>query len=118
MYTVYGIANCNTVKKSIEWLNKHSILYQFHNYKKDGITATKLNAWCKQINWLELINKKGTTWKKLDASLQSSITNQKVAVQLMIEHTSVIKRPIIELNEKIIVVGFDEEEYSKAFAKK
>ena len=118
MYTVYGIPNCNTVKKSLDWLNKHSIQYDFHNYKKDGITVPKLNSWCKQINWQELVNKKGTTWKKLDASFQSSITNQKAAVQLMVEFTSVIKRPVIELDEKIVAVGFDEDEYRKVFAKK
>ena len=115
MYKVYGIPNCNTVKKSLDWLNKRSIKYQFHNYKKEGITADKLNGWSKQISWHELINRKGTTWKRLDASLQSSITNQKAAVQLMMQFTSVIKRPIIELNDKIIVIGFDENEYQQAF---
>jgi transcriptional regulator, Spx/MgsR family len=118
MYKVYGIPNCNTVKKSLDWLNKHTIAYQFHNYKKDGISATQLNNWCKQINWQELVNKKGTTWKKLEAPLQASITSQKAAVQLMAGFTSVIKRPVITLDEKIIAVGFDEAVYQKVFGKK
>ncbi|MDR0792407.1 MAG: Spx/MgsR family RNA polymerase-binding regulatory protein [Chitinophagaceae bacterium] len=118
MYTVYGIPNCNTVKKSLDWLDQHSIEYRFHNYKKDKISLTQLNNWCKQIHWQELINKKGTTWKKLDASLQLSVTNQKAATHLMAEYTSVIKRPVIELDEKIVAVGFDENEYEKVFVKK
>lgn len=89
--------------------------YSFHDYKKQGITSTKLKSWAKQVGWEALINKKGTTWKLLGPEVQSTITNQKAAIALMTEKTSVIRRPLIEKNEKIIALGFDEGEYKKAF---
>ena len=115
MYTLYGIPNCNTVKKAIDWLKKNEIEFQFHDYKKKGIPAAKLQAWIAQIGWEPLVNKRGTTWKGLDETLQASITNQKNAIALMVEKTSVIKRPVIESDDKIIAVGFDEKEYENVF---
>ena len=115
MYTVYGIPNCNTVKKTLDWLNEHKIKYAFHNYKKEGITAAKLKSWSKQKGWEILLNKKGTTWRGLDETVQASITNEKKAIALMAEFTSIIKRPVIEKGEIVIAVGFDENEYEKTF---
>jgi Spx/MgsR family transcriptional regulator len=115
MYTVYGISNCDTVKKTLDWLNKHQIKYQFHNYKKEGITIAKLKNWSKQKGWEILLNKKGTTWRGLDVAVQASITNEKKAIALMAEFTSIIKRPVIEKEETIVAVGFDEKEYEKIF---
>lgn len=118
MYTVYGIPNCDTVKKALTWLEAHQISYTFHNYKKQGITATKLKNWSSQTGWEALVNRKGTTWRKLDPEVQASITSEKTAVQLLAEHTSAIKRPLIEnADGKVTVLGFDPIVYEKAFKK-
>ena len=114
MKTVYAIPNCNTVKKALDWLQKNKIVYEFHDYKKKGITATVLTNWCKQVGWEALINKKGATWRQLTPDIQASISTQKAAIALMIEKTSIIKRPLIEENGKILALGFDETEYKKA----
>jgi Spx/MgsR family transcriptional regulator len=108
---VYGIKNCNTVKSAVEWLNKNKIQFEFHDYKKSGVIAAKLNDWCKQVGWESLVNKRGTTWRQLDESVQNKITNEKAAIALMLEKTSVIKRPLIEENDKVILLGFDEASY-------
>lgn len=114
MKTVYAIPNCNTVKKALDWLQKNKIAYEFHDYKKKGITATVLTNWCKQVGWETLVNKKGATWRQLTPDVQESITTQKAAIALMMEKTSIIKRPLIEENGKILALGFDETEYKKA----
>jgi Spx/MgsR family transcriptional regulator len=111
--TVYGIKNCNTVKSAIDWLNKNKVEFEFHDYKKVGITAAKLNGWCKQVGWENLINKRGTTWRQLDETDQKKVTNEKAAIALMIDKTSVIKRPLIEKDGKVILLVFDEENYTK-----
>ncbi len=108
---VYGIKNCNTVKSALEWLNKKQIEFEFHDYKSKGITEAKLRDWCKQVGWENLVNKRGTTWRQLDESVQRKITNEKAAISLMLEKTSVIRRPLIERNGKVLVLGFDEDEY-------
>lgn len=114
MKTVYAIPNCNTVKKALDWLQKNKITYEFHDYKKKGITATILTNWCKQVGWETLVNKKGATWRQLSPEVQASISTQKAAITLMMEKTSIIKRPLIEEGGKIIALGFDETEYKKA----
>lgn len=113
MKTVYGIKNCNTVKKVLIFLDEHQIEYTFHDYKKLGITQAKLKQWTKQVGWEILVNKKGTTWRKLDDDTKASITNATAAITLMKEQTSVIKRPIIEEQDTILSIGWDEETLSK-----
>ncbi len=113
MKTVYAIPNCNTVKKALDWLKANEIVYEFHDYKKKGVTATQLKNWSTQIGWEALINKKGTTWKQLPKEVQEKINSQKAAIDLMMEKTSVIRRPLIEENGKVLVIGFDESAYSK-----
>lgn len=110
---LYGIKNCNTVKSAIEWLNKNKIEFELHDYKKQGITQSKLTEWIKQVGWESLVNKRGTTWRQLDESLQMKVINEKAAIALMLEKTSVIKRPLVEKNGKILLLGFDEVEYKK-----
>jgi Spx/MgsR family transcriptional regulator len=114
MKTVYAIPNCNTVKKALDWLKANKVNFEFHDYKKKGITATQLTNWCKQIGWEALINKKGATWRQLPKEIQESISTQKAAIALMMEKTSIIKRPLIEEDGKILTLGFDEAEYKKA----
>ncbi|HNV28112.1 MAG TPA: ArsC family reductase [Cyclobacteriaceae bacterium] len=113
MMIVYGIKNCNTVKSAVEWLTKNKIEFEFHDYKKSGITASKLSDWSRQVEWESLVNKRGTTWRQLDEASQKKVTNEKSAIALMKEKTSVIKRPLIEKNGKVVLLGFDEDEYKK-----
>jgi Spx/MgsR family transcriptional regulator len=110
---VYGIKNCNTVKSALDWLNKNKVKFEFHDYKKSGITAEKLSAWSKQVGWENLVNKRGTTWRQLDEIDQKKVTNEKAAITLMITKTSVIKRPLVEREGKVLLLGFDEADYKK-----
>jgi len=112
---VYGIKNCNTVKSALDWLKKNKIEYEFHDYKAKGISADKLKDWSKQVGWESLVNKRGTTWRQLDESVQATVTNEKAAIALMQEKTSVIKRPLIEEKGKVLTLGFDESNYAKLF---
>lgn len=108
--TVYGIPNCDSTRMAISWLKQNNIEFQFHDYKKAGISSERLNEWAKSEKWEHFLNKRGSTWKKLSPEVQLSITNQKAAFRLMQEHTSLIKRPILEKN-KTILVGFDQTIY-------
>lgn len=107
---LYGIPNCDTVKKAINWLNNKKVAFEFHDYKKEGITASKLKEWCKQKDWEILFNKKSSTWKKEMAAYEGIVKNQSAAIKIMQEHNSIIKRPVLEINNELIV-GFDENEY-------
>lgn len=110
---MYGIPNCDTIKKAKKWLEANGVDYEFHNYKKEGITKAKLKDWCKQVDWEILLNRRGTTWRKLDDATKESI-NKTSAIDIMTEETSIIKRPVIETGDKIIV-GFSEDEYKVSF---
>ncbi len=110
---IYGIKNCNTVKSALGWLDKKKVAYEFHDFKSKGITTAKLKEWCKQVGWETLVNKKGMTWRKLGDGEKARVTNQKAALDLMASQPSVIKRPVVEVDGKIMAVGFDEEEYKK-----
>lgn len=107
---VYGIKNCNTVKKALTWLEEKAISYTFHDFKKEGISEEKLRTWENQIGWEPLVNKRGTTWRQLSSEEQTAVVDSDSANALMQAKTSVIKRPVIESSGGIIV-GFDESEY-------
>ncbi|MBX2970797.1 MAG: ArsC family reductase [Cyclobacteriaceae bacterium] len=115
MMIIYGIKNCNTVKSALDWLKMKKIEFDFHDYKSKGITEAKLKAWSKQVGWESLVNKRGTTWRQLDEATQKKITSEKAAIALMLEKTSVIKRPLIEEDGKVLALGFDEMIYKKQF---
>jgi arsenate reductase len=114
MIYIYGIKNCDTMKKAFTWLDEHGISYTFHDYKKLGITNDKLTAWLKDVNLLELINTKGTTFKKLTAQQQDGIHNKAQAIDLMINQPSMIKRPLLEVNNKLLL-GFKPTDWEKIF---
>ncbi len=111
--TVYGIKNCNTVKSAVDWLKKNKIDFEFHDYKSKGITSAKLQEWSKQVGWESLVNRKGTTWRQLDDATKEKVTSESSAIVLMQDKTSVIKRPLLEKNGKVITLGFDEAAYGK-----
>ena len=109
--TVYGIPNCDTVKKARKWLDAASVSYEFHDYKKKGIDAKTLKAFSKQLGWESLVNRRGTTWRKLDDADKENLTESK-AIALMIENTSLIKRPVIT-GGKETLLGFNADSYSE-----
>jgi arsenate reductase (glutaredoxin) len=112
MLTIYGIPNCDTMKKAMTWLNKNKLSFAFHNYKTEGISKAKLEAWCKQAGWEVLLNKKSTTWRELPTAEQQKVTTQAAAIKLMMSHASIIKRPVLQ-HPKGLLIGFKEEEYAE-----
>jgi arsenate reductase len=109
--TVYGIKNCDTMKKARTWLDKHGIDYVFHDYKAAGIERTKLEGWAKKASWETLLNRSGTTFKKLPDKDKEGLTEKK-AIALMLAQPSMIKRPVLELPGGKLLVGFKPEEYA------
>ncbi|NMG70310.1 ArsC family reductase [Parazoarcus communis] len=103
---IYGIKNCDTMKKTFAWMAEHGAAYRFHDYRKDGLTSGKLHDWSKALGWKTLINTRGTTWRKLSPEEQA-IDTQSAAVQLMLANPSLIKRPVIETASGHLLVGFD-----------
>ncbi|MEP6712884.1 MAG: Spx/MgsR family RNA polymerase-binding regulatory protein [Ferruginibacter sp.] len=114
---IYGIPNCDTVKKVFAWFKTNKIAFEFHNYKTDRITAAKIKEWCNLASWQLLLNKKSTTWKNIAPGLATEITTQAQAIKLMEQHTSLIKRPVIEINGTILI-GFNEPAYAKQLLNK
>ncbi|MEN8213976.1 MAG: ArsC family reductase [Pseudomonadota bacterium] len=114
MITLYGIPNCDTMKKARRWLQQHDIEYRFHDYKKSGIDIQKLNAWIDAVGWETLLNRRGMMWRKTPQQVRDAIDEQS-AIQLMLETPSIIKRPVLEM-ESGITVGFTEERYQQLLA--
>jgi arsenate reductase (glutaredoxin) len=112
--TIYGIPNCETMKRARSWLDKQGIEYGFHDYKKDGIDSDRLEAWSKKVGWEALLNRAGTTFKKLPDKVKEGVTEKK-ALALMLEQPSMIKRPVLDLGRGRIVVGFKPEIYEQTF---
>lgn len=111
---LYGIPNCNTVKKARDWLAAHGKQVDFHDFKKAGVNETILRNWLKHTGWEKLINRQGTTWRQLPDVVKASIDNEEAAIALMLEKPSVIKRPVLELDGNIYL-GFDEARYQTLF---
>jgi Spx/MgsR family transcriptional regulator len=111
--TIYGIKNCDTMKKARAWLEKRGIDYQFHNYEAAGVEKDKLESWAKRTGWETLLNKSGTTFKKLPDKDKEGL-NEGKAIRLMLAQPSMIKRPVLELPKGKLLVGFKPEEYEKA----
>jgi arsenate reductase (glutaredoxin) len=112
---LYGIPNCNTVKKARDWLAQHGIAVEFHDFKKHGLDQTVARNWLKQTDWTGLINRSGLTWRGLPEQRKQKVLDAPSALALMMEKTSVIKRPVLEQNGKLLHVGFDDAAYSKIF---
>jgi arsenate reductase (glutaredoxin) len=113
---LYGIPNCNTVKKARDWLASNNIAYTFHDFKKQGVSQALLENWLSQLPHEKLINRTGLTWRGLDDTTKASIIDNATAIALMQTKTSLIKRPIAEKNGKILCLGFDESQYQALLA--
>ncbi|MCX7320070.1 MAG: ArsC family reductase [Hyphomicrobiales bacterium] len=112
--TLYGIKNCDTMKKARNWLDGHGVAYTFHDYKASGIDKAHLLRWSKAVGWETLLNRAGTTFRKLDDAAKQGITETR-AIALMLEQPSMIKRPVLDL-DGTITVGFKPEIYAQQFA--
>jgi Spx/MgsR family transcriptional regulator len=110
---LYGIPNCNTVKKARAWLDTNGIQYEFHDFKKQGIDEAILKQWLTQQPWEKLVNRAGMTWRGLAEDVKAGIKDNTSAMALMQDKTSVIKRPVLVKDNRIIGLGFDEATYGK-----
>ena len=106
--TVFGIPNCDTVKKARTWLSAHGVSYEFHDFKKQGVPVNQLPRWIAAVGWEALVNRKGTTWRKLDEASRAAVLDAASASALMLAHPSVIKRPVVAWPNGEVTVGFDE----------
>jgi arsenate reductase len=111
--TIYGIKNCDTMKKARAWLDAHGVAYAFHDYKTEGIEKAALERWAKEVGWETLLNRAGTTFRKLPERERENVTEKK-AIALRVEQPSMIKRPVLDVGGKLMV-GFKPEAYAKAF---
>lgn len=107
---LYGIKNCDTVKKARKWLDEHGVDYQFHDFKKDGLHEELLSRWESAVGWETLLNRRGTTWRKLPEEVRDTISAQS-ARAIMLDNPSIIKRPVVESGDDVRV-GFSADEWS------
>ncbi len=108
MLTMYGIKNCDTIKKARRWLEAHQIDYRFHDYRVDGLDRELLNTFIAELGWEALLNTRGTTWRKLDESVRTGIDNADAAAALMLEMPAIIKRPLLCAPGQPMLLGFSE----------
>jgi len=111
MITVYGIPNCDTIKKARKWLEANGVEYEFHDYKKKGVPEKKLIAWVKKAGWGHVLNKRSTTWRKLDDTARDNIDETR-AVKIMLDYPSIIKRPVLESGDTLLI-GFNDTDYQQ-----
>jgi arsenate reductase len=109
--TLYGIKNCDTMKKARTWLDKHGVKYEFHDYKVAGIEQSVLTGWCREVGWEVLLNRSGTTFRKLPDQQKTGL-NERKAVSLMLAQPSMIKRPVLDSGKRLLV-GFQPDAYTK-----
>ena len=110
---LYGIKNCDSVKKARKWLDENGVAYEFHDFKKDGLDEALLSGWEQAIGWEALINRRGTTWRKLPETLRDTIAAQ-TAHEIMLDNPSIIKRPVVESGDSVSV-GFNAGEWEQQF---
>ncbi|AWV45644.1 ArsC family reductase [Hafnia alvei] len=112
---LYGIKNCDTIKKAKKWLEEQQIAYQFHDYRADGLDAELLRTFIEQLGWESLLNTRGTTWRKLNESVRQSINNADSAAELMLAQPAIIKRPLLAHNHRMLL-GFNPDQYIQFLA--
>jgi len=116
MYTFYGLPYCDSTKLAMEWFHEHHITFTLHDYKAQGVTAEILQNWCTQKGWQALLNKRSTTWRALSPETQASITDEASAIAIMVQHTSLIKRPVIVKDGIVLSIGVDKAAWATKFA--
>jgi arsenate reductase (glutaredoxin) len=113
MTTLYGIPNCDTVKKARTWLSEHGDTHSFHDFKKQGVPAAALDRWLAAAGHEKLINRKGTAWRGLDEATRAAVVDNASARALLLQQASVIKRPVVEWADGSITVGFDAADWAQ-----
>ena len=113
MITLYGISNCDTIKKARAWLSNNEIEYTFHDYRKQGLARDQLEAWADELGWESLLNRRGTTWRQLPESIRASVDRDQ-AISLMLEQPAMIKRPLLDLGQSR-KLGFKDSDYQSYF---
>ena len=111
--TLYGISNCDTIKKARAWLTNRGIEFQFHDYRKQGLDTEMLRSWTRELGWQALINRRGTTWRQLAPETREALDNES-AIKIMLDNPAIIKRPLL-VKDNRSYLGFSEEQYSKLF---
>jgi arsenate reductase len=111
--TVYGIANCDTVKKARAWLAEHGVTHAFHDYKRAGVPAARLDAWIDALGWEPLVNRQGLTWRRLDETSRAAVIDRASARALLLREPSLVKRPLVEWADGRVTVGFDAERWQQ-----
>jgi len=111
MVTMYGIANCDTIKKARRWLDENGVEYRFHDYRKDGIDKAQLQAWAGELGWENLLNRRGTTWRSLSDAERDGV-NQARAIALLLQYPAMIKRPLLDSGSQRLL-GFDARRYQQ-----
>jgi Spx/MgsR family transcriptional regulator len=111
--TMYGIKNCDTIKKARRWLEEHSIPYQFHDYRADGLSERQLRDFVERLGWQPLLNTRGTTWRKLDEAQRNACNNAEAAIALMLAQPAIIKRPLLTDGKGRALLGFSVESYQQ-----
>ncbi|MES2958430.1 MAG: arsenate reductase [Pseudomonadota bacterium] len=109
---VYGLSNCDTVKRARAWLAGRGVVHDFHDFKKLGLPSARLDAWIAAVGWQPLLNRQGTTWRKLESATQANVVDAASARALMLAQNSVVKRPVVEWDDGRITVGFDAERWA------
>ncbi|MCU0969437.1 MAG: ArsC family reductase [Rubrivivax sp.] len=107
MITLYGIPNCDTVRRARAWLTDHGLEHRLHDFKRDGVPVARLDAWIAALGWETLVNRQGTTWRRLDDATKAAVADAAAARALMLAQPSVIRRPVVEWLDGRITAGFD-----------
>lgn len=113
MTTLYGISNCDTIRKARKWLQERDIEYTFHDFRKDGLNPVQLRAWVAELGWEALLNKRGTTWRKLPEQTRATM-DETLALAVMEDQPAIIKRPLLATSGQL-VVGFSAKQYRQIF---
>lgn len=113
MISVFGIPNCDTVKKARAWLGTHGVEHTFHDFKKQGVPAAELDQWLAALGWEAVVNRKGTTWRQLDEATRAGVADAASARALLLQHASAIKRPVVRWADGAFSVGFDADDWAK-----
>jgi arsenate reductase len=115
MAKLFGIKNCDTVKKARQWLDAHSVVYEFHDVRADGLTESKVQQWLEKVDWQLLVNKRSTTWKQLSDEVKDNLSEANLT-QVLLDNPTLIKRPVLE-HEQAVFVGFKAADYDSIFTK-
>ncbi|MGE0311589.1 MAG: arsenate reductase [Lautropia sp.] len=111
--TVYGIANCDQVRKTLAWLREHGIAHRFHDYRVDGLSHDALSRWCKHLPWTSLLNKRGQSWRSIPEPARRAVVDQASAIELMLANPTLVKRPVLEVGDDLLL-GFSAERLAEA----